>query len=83
MRCTGWTDVEEKADEFFEYLTKKNATIMISLLVKGTGEYPGILSDQNRWKKLRKLHVTEEYLSTQIPKRNRTDIYRDDPRVQA
>ena len=70
-RANGWTDVEEKADEFFEYLTSKeechnNISLLVQKALENIREYydQGITLEEIA----EKLHVTEEYLSTQFRK---------------
>lgn len=70
-RANGWTDVEEKADEFFEYLTSKeechnNISLLMQKALENIREYynQGITLEEIA----EKLHVTEEYLSTQFRK---------------
>lgn len=70
-RANGWTDVEEKVDTFFEYLTSKNeAENDMSLLVQKALENIREYYDQGITLEeiAEKLHVTEEYLSTQFRK---------------
>ena len=70
-RANGWTDVEEKADEFFEYLTSKeechnDISLLVQKALENIREYydQGITLEEIA----EKLHVTEEYLSTQFRK---------------
>lgn len=70
-RANGWTDVEEKVDTFFEYLTSKDETendmsLLIQKALENIREYydQGITLEEIA----EKLHVTEEYLSTQFRK---------------
>ncbi len=70
-RANGWTDVEERVDEFFEYLTSKDESRNdISLLVQKALENIREYYDQGITLEeiAEKLHVTEEYLSTQFRK---------------
>lgn len=55
-RANGWTDVEEKADEFFEYLTSKeechnNISLLVQKALENIREY---YDQESRWKKLQK-----------------------------
>ena len=70
-RANGWTDVEEKVDTFFEYLTSKeeaenDMSLLIQKALENIREYydQGITLEEIA----EKLHVTEEYLSTQFRK---------------
>ena len=70
-RANGWTDVEEKVDTFFEYLTSKDEaendmSLLIQKALENIREYydQGITLEEIA----EKLHVTEEYLSTQFRK---------------
>lgn len=70
-RANGWTDVEEKVDAFFEYLTSKDETendmsLLVQKALENIREYydQGITLEEIA----EKLHVTEEYLSTQFRK---------------
>lgn len=71
FRANGWTDVEEKVDTFFEHLTSKDeAENDMSLLVQKALENIREYYDQGITLEeiAEKLHVTEEYLSTQFRK---------------
>ena len=70
-RANGWTDVEEKVDTFFEYLTSKDEagndmSLLVQKALENIREYydQGITLEEIA----EKLHVTEEYLSTQFRK---------------
>ena len=70
-RANGWTDIEEKVESFFKYLTVKEGTgEAISLLIQKALEYireyyeQGITLEEIA----ERLHVTEEYLSGQFRK---------------
>lgn len=70
-RADGWTDIEEKVDLFFEYLTQKNEekedmSLLMKKALENIREYynQGITLEEIA----EKLHVTEEYLSSQFRK---------------
>lgn len=68
-RANGWSDIEEKVDLFFEYLTRKtdlqeDMSLLIKKAMENIREYydQGITLEEIA----EKLHVTEEYLSSQF-----------------
>ena len=70
-RADGWTDIEEKVDMFYEYLTQKNEekedmSLLVKKALENIREYynQGITLEEIA----EKLHVTEEYLSSQFRK---------------
>lgn len=70
-RANGWTDIEEKVESFFKYLTiKEGAGEEISLLIQKALEYIREYYDQGITLEeiAERLHVTEEYLSGQFRK---------------
>lgn len=81
-RADGWTDIEEKVDLFYEYLTQKNEekgdmSLLMKKALENIREYynQGITLEEIA----EKLHVTEEYLSGQFRKetgRTFTEIIR-------
>lgn len=70
-RANGWTDIEEKVESFFEYLTKKEGEgEENSLLIQKALEYIREYYDQGITLEeiAERLHVTEEYLSSRFRK---------------
>lgn len=70
-RANGWTDIEEKVESFFKYLTvREEDGEKISLLIQKALEYIREYYDQGITLEeiAERLHVTEEYLSGQFRK---------------
>ena len=70
-RANGWTDIEERVESFFEYLTEREGEgEKISLLIQKALEYIREYYDQGITLEeiSGRLHVTEEYLSSQFRK---------------